>query len=1061
MQGGRSFWSSSGKVCTYLFVAAVLWAQGTRGVIVGRVTDPSAAVVPGAKVTLLNENTGISADTSASPQGEYTFTNVEPGTYRVSVAAQGFKTGVVRNVTVFVDQTVRVDVKLDVGEVTTQVEVQASAPVVQSETSSVGSVVDGRQITALPLNGRASILRLMSLTPGVQRDSINPMIAGGAWFGAVNMTVDGATNVDVGNERILPLAPSLESIGEFKVIANGAPAEFGRGGAQVVVVTKSGTNEFHGSLFAFNRNRALSAKNFFATHLPKPSFDRNEFGGSAGGPILRNKLFFFGNFEGLRRRVSTTTVHAMPTVALKAGDFSGVPAIRDPFGGGAPFPNNRIPTERISPVARELLKFASDPNGPGTGAAGLGNNFTTNVPTRESYDRYSVRVDSQLSPNDRVTGRFYLANNGPFVSGFGTGTDKFGNWGGFGTATRNAVGSYTRVLSSAIVNEVRFGFVHTNYFRTPQNFQYDPSKTIPGLISPFPGLGGLPTVNITGFRGFFDLPGSGDRQRSYELLETLSWTRRSHTVKAGFEFQRASSFNFQNPPPIRGQFNFDGRYSGHPFADFLLGAISATGRVSKNGATEPQNSRYAAFVQDDWNVRPRLTLNLGLRYEYQGLFDNGRGDLSNFYPDLGKIVVLRGEGNPRFLATLPIVDGQSVKLGPGNYLHKDRNNFAPRLGFAYRPFGTPRFVVRGSYGIYYNVIGGYSGFSGLAFNPPFLVAESFEPAPGAAPSLTWERPFPGQGTIPSSPGVTAISGNRRNPYHQQWNFTLEHEILANTAVRASYVGNKGTYLERWFNLNDPPPAPGPVQPRRPFQPFGAITYIESGRDAITHQLQLSALRRFSAGFSAEFEYQFTRALGEQIHILSPMDNRNTRLDRGNLDEFRRHYAAVNYIYDLPFGRGKRYLSSLTGAADKLLGGWQIAGISSFGGGVPFSVTFTSTVLGWPSSRADIVGNPELSDPGIQRWFNPTAFAVPAPFTYGNSARNLLFSPGFFNWDTALFKNTQLTEKLRLEFRAEFFNILNHPNFGVPASNISVPATVGRISSASDPRDIQFALRLLF
>src|SRR5262245_5627598 len=339
-------------------MTSLAWGQATRGVIVGRVTDPSAAVVHGAKVVLLNEKTGISAETMADT-GDYTFTNVEPGTYRVSVTAQGFKTGVVRNVNVFVDQTVRVDMKLDVGEIATQIEVEASAPVVQSETSSVGSVIDGKQINALPLNGRSGILGLMILAPGVQKATINPMVAGGAWFGAANMTVDGATNIDVGNERILPLAPSLESLGEFKVIANGASAEYGRGGSQIAVITRSGTNEFHGSLFAFNRNRVLSAKNFFATHLPKPTFNRNEFGGSLGGPILRNKLFFFGNFEGLRRRVSTTTVHAMPTVALKSGDFTGLAAIRDPFTG-LQFTGNLIPTDRISPVSRELLKFASE-----------------------------------------------------------------------------------------------------------------------------------------------------------------------------------------------------------------------------------------------------------------------------------------------------------------------------------------------------------------------------------------------------------------------------------------------------------------------------------------------------------------------------------------------------------------------------------------------------------------------------------------------------------------------------------------------------------------------------
>lgn len=1046
-----------------LFLVAAPLSGQTTGAVLGRVTDPSGAVVPSAMVEIVSEQTALSTSTTAGPQGDYTLPNVEPGRYRVNVSAAGFKTRVVRTVSVSVNQTVRLDVALEVGDVATTVEVKATASVVESDRSSVGSVVDGRQIAAMPLNGRTDIFTLLALAPGVQRSpfSANPLISGGTHFGSTNMVVDGVTNNDVGNERLLGPIPSLDAIAEFKVIASGASAEFGRGGAQVVVVTKSGTNDLHGSLFVFNRNRALSAKNFFATQLPKPPFNRNEFGATLGGPIVRNKLFFFAGYEGLRRRETTTSVVAMPTPALKAGDFSGLPPIRDPLTG-APFAGNRIPADRISPVARELLKFASDPNTPTTAPGGLGNNFTFNVPTREDMDRYSVRIDHRATPADHLSGRFFAVENGPFVSFLGGGTNKFGNWGGFGVATRNAMVEYTRILSSSMLNQVRVGFSQERNFRTPQNPNFDPSRLIPGLIPPVPGLGGLPTVTITGFRGFSDPPGSGDLKRSYEIIERFTWTHSRHAVKAGFEWQRASAFNFQNPPPFRGSFTFDGRYTGHPFADFLLGAPAATGRVSRNVEAEPVNHRYAAYVQDDWVATPRLTLNLGLRYEYASPFKNARHDLANFYPELGQVVVLDGQADPRLLAVLPIVEGASVGLGPDNYMNKDRNNFAPRVGFAFRPLGTARLVARGSYGIFYNVIPAYVGPINLSLNPPFRVTETFEPAPGPAPSLTFADPFPGQGTIPTSPGLNAIARDRRNPYHQQWDLTLEYEVRPNTAVRASYVGNRGVHLERQFNLNDPPPAPGPVQPRRPFQPFGPITYFESGRDSITHQLQLGAIRRFTSGLAFQFEYQWTRALGEQVFGLPPMDNRNPRLDRGNLDFIRRHWAALNYIYDLPFGRGKRFGKSLSAAADKIAGGWQIAGLASFGSGQPFSVTFTSRTLGWPSGRADIVGDPRPADRGIHRWFDPAAFAVPAPFTYGNSARNMLFGPALFNWDAALFKHTPIGDRIVLEFRAEFFNILNHPSFGLPAADITTPATVGRITStANDARNIQFGMRLSF
>jgi len=725
-----------------LFLVAAPLSGQTTGAVLGRVTDPSGAVVPSARVEIVSEQTALSTSTTAGPRGDYTLPNVEPGLYRVNVSAAGFKTRVVRNVSVSVNQTVRLDVALEVGDVATEVEVRATAPVVESDRSSVGSVVDGRQIAAMPLNGRTDIFTLLALAPGVQRSpfSANPLISGGTHFGSINMTVDGVTNNDVGNERLLGPIPSLDAIAEFKVIASGASAEFGRGGAQVVVATKSGTNDLHGSVFAFNRNRALSAKDFFATQLPKPPFNRNEFGATLGGPILRNKLFFFAAYEGLRRRVTTTSVVAMPTAALKAGDFSGLPPIRDPLTG-APFPGNRIPADRISPVARELLQFASDPNTPTAAPAGLGNNFTVNVPTRENMDRFSLRIDHQATAADHISGRFFAVENGPFVSFLGGGTDKFGNWGGFGVATRNAMGEYTRILSSSMINEFRVGFSQERNFRTPQNPDFDPSLLMPGLIPPVAGLGGLPTVTITGFRGFSDPPGSGDIKRSYEISERFTWTRSRHAVKAGVEWQRASAFNFQNPPPFRGGFTFDGRFTGHPFADFLLGALAATGRVSRNVEAEPVNDRYAAYVQDDWVATPRLTLNLGLRYEYASPFKNARHDLANFYPELGQVVVLDGQGDPRLMAVLPIVEGARVGLGPDNYMNKDRNNFAPRVGFAFRPLGTTRLVARGSYGIFYNVIPAYVGPINLSLNPPFRVTESFEPAPGPVPSLSFANPF--------------------------------------------------------------------------------------------------------------------------------------------------------------------------------------------------------------------------------------------------------------------------------------------------------------------------------
>jgi hypothetical protein len=1044
-------WIRKGSLLLLLCLGA-LQAQTTRGVLVGTITDPTGSRVAGAVVSVTHEATNNTVQANTTPDGQYTVTNLEPGRYRVVVEMKGFNRSTVQDVILNVNQTARVDVQLVVGEVTTSVNVEASAPIVQSETTSIGSVVDNRQVQTMPLNGRGNMYSLLALAPGVLRSAQNPiMSASGVWFGSTNMTIDGAANIDFGNERLGPNTPSIDAVNEFKVIANAASAEFGRGGAQIIVATRSGSNELHGSLFAFNRNRALSAKNFFATHLPKPAFNRNEYGGTIGGPVVRNRLFYFGSFEGLNRIGSATFTMLQPTAAQRTGNFAGFAPLRDPLTG-EPFPNNAIPQARISRFAQELLKFAPEPNTSGTGF-----NYIYNSPTRERNDRYLARGDYNISNNDRIMARYWQGNNGPYRESLGGGTELYGNWGGFGSQSKNLAASYTRVVTPSVVNEARFGFLQVRYYRQPQNPSLDPSQFIPGLISPLEGLGGLPNVNLTqGYRGFSDVPGSGDRQRNYEFFDNVSWIRGRHSIKTGFEIQRASSYNFSNLLPSRGQFDFDGRYTGNAFADFLLGYPWRTQRPTRNVEVEPKNTRWAGFLQDDWTVSTHLTLNLGVRYEYQGLFDNTMGEIANFDPSTGKLVVIGGQADPAF-AALPQVSGESLGLDRSNYLRRDRNNWAPRVGLAWRPLGNASFVVRSAYGIYYNVMPGYQAAQ-LPQNPPFRTVQLFEALPGNTPSLTMANPFPGTGSIPANPSVNAFARDRTTGYLQEWNFTIEGEVLRATSLRASYVGSKGTHLDRNININDPLPAPGQIQPRRPFQPFGTIAYRESGRNSITNQMQLGARRRFAAGLSFQLEYQYTNALSEQpFGISAPMDSFRAYLDRGHADFIPHHVTTANYTWDLPFGKGRQV--ELSGIANTIFGGWQIAGIMGFGSGQPFSVTFDSRVTGWPSNRADIVPGQPLypEERTIARWFNPAAFTTPAEFTYGNSARNLLFGPGYFNWDTAVFKNTALTEQLVLQFRAEFF-----ANFGLPAANISVPTQVGRITSTSNtPRDIQFGLRLSF
>jgi hypothetical protein len=1057
------------RVATLVLLAGLsMRAQSTRGTLLGRVSDPTGSAIPQAQVVIENQGTALRVEITSSADGDYAATNVEPGLYRVTITAPGFKTRVARDVVVQVNQTVRLDSTLEVGDVNTRLEVEAVAPVIQTDASAVGNVVNGKQITQMPLNGRNNLNGLLALAPGVQGTGTNPYIGGNYGFGVSNLTIDGVGGNDIGNERNMTTVPSLDSIGEFKVIANGASAEFGQGGAQIVVAMKAGTNDLRGSFFYFNRNRATAANNFFSNRagLPNPKYNRNEYGVAVGGPILKNKLFYFGSFEGFRQASAVTNTIAMPTTAMRSGNFSALgTVIKDPFTGIA-FPGNIIPTNRISPVAQGLDKFFSAPNLPGVGASGLGANYTVNVGQTEPVDRYSIKVDYLITDRDRISGRYFKSADGPY-NATGSLSDKFGNWNGFGNDTNNTMFNYIRVVTPNLINEARFGWQDNHYFRTPQNNDFDPSALIPGLIKPVAGLGGLPTVTILGFAGFLDQPGSGDRQANYELTESLNWSHGRHTVKGGVGFQRVSSFNRQNTPPYRGNFAFDGRYSGNAFADFLIGALDASGRNSRNALNESVDNRYSAFLQDDWQVSNRLTVNAGVRYEYQGLFQNSQGDLSNFVPSLNAMVVVSGmaDANPLLLSTLPIVDGAKAGYDTSNYTHPDRNNFAPRLGFAWRPFNNSRFVVRSSYGWFYAVIAGYNFLlSQGVTNPPFRVQESFPPDPGTVPSLTWANPFPGQGTIPTSPAIIAQAVNRVNPYIQEWNFTTEYEVVKNLAFRASYVASKGTHLERNGEINEPPNAPGPIQARRPYQPWGSITYWESGRNSIVNSVQAGLVRRYSSGLTFQVEYQFNKGLGEYEFGTAPSNPQDFRYDRGNLDSIRAHWVVGNYSYDLPFGQGKLFGSSVSGWGDRLIGGWQLNGIVTAGSGAPYSVTFTPTQIGWIGNRANVssYGAATPSNRSIDQWFNPAAFSIPAPFTYGTSARNALFGPGLFSWDAGVFKAIRITERVRSTFRAELFNATNHTSFGLPATNLSVPASVGRITSTSvAARTVQFGLRLDF
>jgi hypothetical protein len=1072
-----------------LVLALPAVAQNIAGTIVGAITDASGASVTSATVTITNEETNIEYK-AASETGEFIAANLPPGTYTVKTELAGFKPSVVKGLRLLAQRTARVDVVLQPGAITQTVEVTAGAPVVNSETATIGSVIDAAAITQLPLNGR-TLDRLLRISAGVTSDSANnPRIAGSAYWGGIQFSVDGTTYNDMGNgggayssRNGLATLPSVDAISEFKIDSNSMKAEY-EGSVSASVVTKSGTNQLHGSALWFNRNKSYAARNTFATSLPKPPFNRNEFGYTVGGPVIKNKTFFFTSYEGLRERSSRTDTLTVSTAAMRAGNFTALPVVADPLAG-VPFANNQVPATRIDPRSKALIDRVPLPNLAGTGPAGTLSNYVRTLGNVSDINRWSARIDHRFSSKDSVWLNLNTSKGDPYfvAQGYPAG---FGSWQDGGYSTQGLNFSWNHTFSPTTLNEARFGYLRHASTRRGENRDFDPRTLIPQLYPA--AYGGLPYMQIGNHVSIGDYGGS-DRapQLTPQYIDNFSKIHGKHSIKAGFDFanHRQASYpatggmnsGLANDGSL-GRFVFNGRYTlgsltgtaqpAHQFADYLLGYPTTTYRSSTSPNMLFYCSRFSAYVQDDWQVTPRLTVNFGVRYMIQTAWKERNNTQSQFDFATGKLVVAGSEypsqAQQRLISAYPITL-QSQSNFSGSLYDTDKNNIAPRVGLAWRPFGGNKTVIRSAFGVYYNFLPVFIGFRQLGYsNPPFLLAETFEAAAGLTPTLTLAQPFGTAGTISPNPSVTAVQRNIRNGESYQWNFTVEREVRTNLGVRASYVGNHSTHLP-WYNLpaNNPyTQLAGTIQPRRPYQPWADILLLASGGDSNLHQLQLEATQRYRAGLSFQLQYSWNRSLDNVPVVGGPQNPYNQRADRGNSDQIRRHIFGANYNYELPFGKGKKWAGG-NPVMNHIIGGWALGGITSLRTGTPLSPSFTATQTGWMGGRPDVVGNPILSGSNRSefRWFDASAFKVPAPFTWGNAPRNLLWTPGDIVFDVTLSKAFQITERFKAQFRSEYFNFPNHTNLGGPGANISVPASVGRITGAGDPRQIQFGLKLLF
>jgi hypothetical protein len=1038
--------------------AVGLAAQTTTvgsGAVVGTIRDTTGAVIPGVEITCENVGTRAARRAVSDTDGDFTLTNLAIGFYTLRARKSGFKTGVQERFELQVDQRVRIDLVLQVGEVSETISVQAAAPLLETDSATVGSVVSHERMVELPLNGR-NFLALLSIVPGANpgRAGIRQATNSGGFTASVNgqreasnnLTVDGIDSNDPINNYMV-VRPNLEAIAEFKVQTGLSDAEFGRnGGAQINVVTRGGTNDFHGTLFEYLRNDKLDAKNYFSL-LPKtPPLKQNQFGGVFGGRIVRDKTFFFLDYQGTRVRRGLNRVTRVPDQDLRSGNFAGQPAVRDPMNGNQPFPNNRIPAERMDPIAQKILGYVPLPNNPSDPAR----NWNTDLSSSQNVRQYGARVDQQLSARDSFFVRFSGADDDGRLPGsfdtpaignaslFVAGVDIFQPY-------RLVSVSETHIFSPSMVNELRLGYSRSiiNRFHLNYGTDYAAQLGIQGAISS-PLSSGFPNVSITGFAAL----GNGSFLPNLHVSETRQITdnflinKGKHSIKMGGDL-RWQRMDGLFPSDLRGAFNFDGSFTGTPMADFLLGYVRSVSVTRQDDHVRLRYPNYGFYAQDTFTVLPSLTLTLGLRYEYIGTPYEIYDRISTFDLSTGKIIPAGTPGWPRSLRDT------------------DKDNFAPRFGLAWRPFGNNRTVVRAGYGVFFN-IDSINPQANRGQNPPFSYTNSLIANPPNN-TLSFATGLTGV-TAPLTPSVTFQDRNFRDGYVQHFMFGLQREVMRGTVVEGSYVGTKGTKLGRYANPNQPTPGPGAIQPRRPYPDFSGISEYMSSSNSSFHSVQGRVERQFNAGLTFLAAYTYGKVISDAEEVFEgPYDTRNLRLQRSLAGFDVRHRFVFSGSYSLPFGRGRQFFSGAQGAVRHLVEGWQLLTLTALQSGNPFTVTIGTDISNIGSgNRPDRIAKGTIDNPTIQRWFDAGAFRAHQPFTIGNAGRNILIGPGMYNIDFSIFKNFVLTERVRLQFRTEFFNLFNTPQFSNPASNISVPSTVGTISSTRVPeRQIQFALRLEF
>jgi hypothetical protein len=1062
--------------------------QSTFGSITGTITDQSGAVVPSAKITVTNETTGIERQVETTNAGVFDVANLNVGgTYRIRVEAPGFRPFEQRGLTLNANQVLSIDARLTLGSASQTLTVEGAAPTIDVDTATLSYATTSVDLEQLPLVARTAgdlgFYGYVYTNPGVSRAAgqSSPSI-NGMRIQDTAPTMDGImvmAYIDgVGGG---PVQPSLEGIQQVNIELAGTQAEFSNA-ANLTVVSKSGTNAFHGGAFYNYNGNDLNASNFFSATVPFRVY--NNFGASLGGPIRKDKLFFFVDYEGSREAADNVMVGNTPLAAWQSGNFSSVSGpIVDPLTG-LPFPNNQIPTSRISPVslAVQNLFFPLPNYGPPDLQAGNWRGLLPSLTGYTHFDHNDDRADYSISPHDLIFARFSLRL---LPTNWQDGSIPPAGYAQEDRTTHSAVLSWTHIFSPSIVNEFRMGMTRMYDYVVPtlNGASILQKLGIEGITAggTSPVWNDAPSFNITGITSTSDNWANNDLNvdTDFEWTDNLSMNRGSHFLKFGFDAIRDQLSQVYRPDDIYGTYNFSGAYTNFGYADFLLGIPQTTSRTVPTPESYLRGNLWSFYVQDQFKVTRNFTLNYGVRWELESPYHDKNGLIYSFDRATGAIVVPNGslaEVNPLFPTNIPIETASQAGYSNGSLLKTNKFNFYPRFGFAYTPFNNHKTVIRGGYGIYEDLIYGSAATS--MGGGPYAGQELFANAiVNGAPLFSFPNPFGAGGSFPSQ-SVSGINPNLKTPYSQQFNLTVEHQI-GEIGIRVAYVGTRSVDLIYPANINQPMPSTIPFTPSRYIYPnFYTVTWYDNGGTQEYNALQVSASKTYGNNLTFNTGWTWAKDLTDDQDsgsgFTGPVIQNayDLRAERGNNVLTRRNQVYITSIYGLPVGKGQKFLSGSNRLVDAVLGGWKMSWVAELFSGQFFTPTFsgfdTSNTNNYGPAGNNFIARPDVvpgvpvtpaGGPTLSEWFNPAAFAIPGcPATnpactnpadvgrFGNAGVNTLVGPDVINFDFSAMKDFVIKEHIRAQFRLVATNVFNHPNFSNPSANISSPGTVAQITS---------------